>query len=47
MVGHSTRNDVTAGYNNPTPKKRREINSKLMNPSKDYSKVISLVTNVS
>ena len=47
MVGHSTRNDVSAGYNNPTPKKRREINSQLMNPAKDYTKVITLTTNVS
>lgn len=46
MVGHSTRNDVTAGYNNPTPKKRREINSQLMNPNKEYNKVITLTTNV-
>ena len=46
MVGHSTRNDVTAGYNNPTPKKRREINSQLMNPNKEYAKVITLTTNV-
>lgn len=37
MVGHSTRADVTAGYNNLTAKKRREINSQLLNPEKNYS----------
>lgn len=36
MVGHSTRSDVTAGYNNLTAKKRREINSQLLNPGKNY-----------
>lgn len=30
MVGHSTRQDVTAGYVNLTPKKRRSINDRLM-----------------
>jgi len=39
MVGHSTAKNVTAGYNNPTPKKRREINSKLMNPQKQYNTI--------
>ena len=39
MVGHSTR-DVTSKYNTLTPKKRKEINSKLLNPEKNYSNVI-------
>lgn len=39
MVGHST-DDVTAKYNTLTPKKRREINGKLLNPAKKYSNVI-------
>jgi hypothetical protein len=38
MVGHSKKN-VTAGYVNLTPKKRREINSKLLNPKKKYSAI--------
>lgn len=37
MVGHSTSKDVTAGYVNLTAKKRREINSKLLNPKKQYN----------
>ena len=40
MVGHSTR-DVTSKYNTLTPKKRREINSKLLNPEISYSKTIA------
>lgn len=43
MVGHSTAKDVTAGYVTLTPKRRREINSKLLNPEKDYSAVIGAV----
>lgn len=39
MVGHSTRKDVTAGYVNLTVKKRREINSKLLNPEKKYTAI--------
>lgn len=39
MVGHSTR-DVTSKYNTLTPDKRREINSRLLNPEKDYSKTM-------
>ena len=42
MVGHSTRKDVTAGYNNVTPEKRREINSKLLNPDKQYKPAANL-----
>lgn len=41
MVGHSTKKDVTAGYVNLTPKKRREINSKLLNPKKKYTTINS------
>lgn len=41
MVGHSTR-DVTSKYNTLTPDKRREINSRLLNPEKDYSKTIAI-----
>lgn len=41
MVGHSTKKDVTAGYVNLTPKKRREINSKLLNPNKKYTMINS------
>jgi len=41
MVGHSTKKDVTAGYVNLTPKKRREINSKLLNPKKKYTAINS------
>jgi integrase len=41
MVGHSTRKDVTAGYVNLTAKKRREINSKLLNPEKGYATINS------
>jgi len=40
MVGYSTKKDVTAGYVNLTPKKRREINSKLLNPNKKYTTII-------
>ncbi len=36
MVGHSTNDNVTAGYNHLTAKKRKEINEKLLNPAKDY-----------
>ena len=43
MVGHSTGKNVTAGYNNPSPKKRREVNSKLLNPNKKYN-TISLLS---
>jgi hypothetical protein len=39
MVGHSTR-DVTSKYNTLTPDKRREINSRLLNPERNYSNVI-------
>jgi hypothetical protein len=39
MVGHSTKKDVTAGYVNITPKKRREINTKLLNPEKKYTSI--------
>ena len=39
MVGHSTRKDVTAGYNSATPDKRREINSQLLNPDKKYNAI--------
>lgn len=42
MVGHSTKKDVTAGYVSLTPKKRREINSKLLNPEREYRNVIGL-----
>lgn len=44
MVGHSTKNSVTAGYNHLTPKKRREINTKLLNPEKVY-RSIGMVAN--
>ena len=37
MVGHSTKSSVIAGYNHLNPKKRREINSKLLNPKKQYN----------
>lgn len=40
MVGYSTKKDVTAGYVNLTPKKRKEINSKLLNPNKKYTTII-------
>jgi hypothetical protein len=43
MVGHSTKKDVTAGYVNLTPKKRREINMKLVNPGKEYSTIANEV----
>ncbi len=33
MVGHSTKQDVTAGYVNLTAKKRRQINTQLFEPS--------------
>lgn len=39
MIGHSTKKDVTAGYVNLTAKKRREMNSKLLNPKKKYSAI--------
>jgi len=39
MVGHSTKKDVTAGYVKLTPKKRREINMKLVNPKRTYNTV--------
>lgn len=42
MVGHKIK-DVTAGYVNLNPALRREINSKLLNPEKDYPKVMSNV----
>jgi hypothetical protein len=42
MVGHKIK-DVTAGYVNLNPALRREINSKLLNPEKNYSKVMSSV----
>ena len=44
MVGHSTKKDVTAGYNRITPKKRREINSRLLNPDKEYSTIVKINT---
>src|SRR5690554_496172 len=40
MVGHSTNDNVTAGYNHLSAKKRREINEKLLNPKKDYKNVM-------
>lgn len=46
MVGHSTKKDVTAGYVKLTPKKRREINMKLINPEKTYS-TINTIMNIS
>lgn len=46
MVGHSTKKDVTAGYVKLTPKKRREINMKLLNPEKSYSS-IDTIRNIS
>jgi hypothetical protein len=42
MVGHKIK-DVTAGYVNLNPALRREINSKLLNPAKDYSNVMSSI----
>ena len=39
MVGHSTKKDVTAGYVKLTPKKRKEINMKLINPNKIYNTI--------
>lgn len=39
MVGHSTKKDVTAGYVELTPKNRREINMKLINPNKTYNTI--------
>lgn len=39
MVGHTTTNDVTAGYVNLTAKKRREINIRLLDPEKKYHTV--------
>lgn len=39
MVGHSVKGNVTAGYNHLTPKKRREINSRLMNPEINYKTI--------
>jgi integrase len=44
MVGHSTKKDVTAGYVKLTPKKRREINMKLVNPERKYNTINSKVT---
>ena len=41
MVEHSTKKDVTAGYVNLTPKKKREINSKLLKPNKRYTSINS------
>lgn len=41
MVGHKIK-DVTAGYVNLNPALRREINSKLLNPEKNYSKTIAI-----
>lgn len=43
MVGHSIKSNVTAGYAHSTPKKRREINSQLLDPTKDYSRVLGAV----
>ena len=39
MVGHKV-SDVTGGYVNLNPKKRLEINSKLLNPGKSYETII-------
>lgn len=39
MVGHSTKKDVTAGYNHLNPKKRLSINSRLINPDRKYNVV--------
>lgn len=44
MVGHSTKKDVTAGYNHLTPKKRFSINSQLINPNKKYNTISLLAT---
>lgn len=41
MVGHKV-SDVTGGYVNLNPKKRLEINTKLLNPAQDYSNVIKI-----
>lgn len=43
MVGHSTSDDVTAGYNHLNTKKRREINERLLNPEKSYKHVMGSV----
>jgi len=40
MIGHSTKKDVTAGYVNLNAKKRREMNLKLLNPKKKYTRSI-------
>lgn len=45
MVGHSTGKNVTAGYNNPSAKKRREVNSNLLNPNKKYNTISLLAVN--
>lgn len=39
MVGHSVKNNVTAGYNHLTPKKRFSINYQLINPNKKYNTI--------
>lgn len=45
MVGHSTKKDVTAGYNHLTPKKRLEINSRLLSPNKKYNTINKVAKN--
>lgn len=42
MVGHSTKKDVTAGYVNLTPKKRRGINEKLLRDDDIIKKNIAI-----
>ncbi|MEA4995391.1 MAG: hypothetical protein VB079_02750 [Petrimonas sp.] len=42
MVGHSTKKDVTAGYVNLNAKKRKEMNSKLLNPERKYTTIDSV-----
>lgn len=46
MVGHSTKKDVTAGYNHLNPKKRLTINSKLINPDKKYNTISAIKLSV-
>ncbi len=40
MVGHSLKGNITALYNTLTPKKRKAVNSKLLNPDKTYANII-------
>lgn len=39
MIGHSVKGNVTAGYNHLTPKKRKEINSRLINSEIKYKTI--------